>query len=386
MDSNYYGDDDNLYRMGGNSSNGFSSSSLDHIGTNGNNDKYSSILNGLDSPYSSLTANSHPQSHRGSNAMPGGLTLRNLMDGNGGSSNNYDMGIISNNGRPSNGSLVPWSNGDSHDSGIGNSPPFDSLSSSNGIVNGLGNGLHNNSSNNGHHDSLHLSSINGIWGDLSRALGGLDLSGGGSGSHMASSEKPFLNVGSRSSLDLGTLGRPLIGGWGGGGGSGTPTTSSSANSSSLLMSGGTANNHHHNTLGGGGGGHGSNGHYMNGALDSLPSSRSSTTTEPSPPNSLPFNLHDHHHHHHHQDHHHNNHHQNALDQMVCHALDTNEEDSSASLEDHHLHHQHLHHNNANAIPENVAFCSSSTSSDNTPYHPDEKAPLSCAGDFLSFGN
>jgi hypothetical protein len=70
--------------------------------------------------------------------------------------------------------------------------------------------------------------------------------------------------------------------------------------------------------------------------------------------------------------------------MVCHALDTNEEDSSASLEDHL--HQHHHHINANAIPENVAFCSSSNSSDNTPYHPDEKAPLSCAGDFLSFGN
>ena len=313
---------------GGNSSNGFSSSSLDHIG-NGN-EKFNSILNGLDSPYSSLTSNNHPPPHRvggSSNGVPAGITLRNLLD-----SNNYDLGINGGGGGP-NSSMVPWSNGDSHDSGIGNSPPFDGLN--NGIGNGLS--LHNN------HDSHHISSLNGIWGDLSRALGGLDLS-----SNNLVSEKPFLNIGSRSSLDLGTLGRPLISGWGGG--SGTPS-SSSANSSSLIMS--TANNHHNNL--GGGGGVGSNGHhYMNGgALDSLPSSRSSTTTEPSPPNSLTFNMQE----------------QTtscALDHMVCHALDSKD---SSSLEPE---------NSNNAIPENVAFCSDPTS--------DDKAPMSCAGDFLSFAN
>jgi len=327
LDSNYYGDDDSLYRMGGgNSSNDFSSSSLDHIG-NGN-DKFSSILNGLDSPYSSLTSNNHPMPHRNggsSNGVPAGITLRNLLD-----SNNYDMGMNGGGGGP-NSSMVPWSNGDSHDSGIGNSPPFDSLS--NGIGNGLN--LHNN------HDSHHISSLNGIWGDLSRALGGLDLSGN---KHI--SEKPFPSVGSRSSLDLGTLGRPLISGWGSR--SGTPS-SSSANSSSLIMS--TANNHHNNL---GGVGVGSNGHhYMNGgALDSLPSSRSSTTTEPSPPNSLPFNLQE----------------QTScvLDQMVCHAL---ENEDSSSMEPV---------NSNNEIPENVAFCSDPTS--------DDKAPMSCAGDFISFAN
>jgi KH domain len=312
MDSNhFFGDEDNLYRMGGSSTNGFSSSSLDHIG-NGNTDKFSSILNSLDSPYSSLTANSNP---RGNNGVPAGITLRSLLD-----SNNYDLGLPE---RP-NGSLVPWSHGDSHDSGIGNSPPFDSLSTK---ANGFGgNGLHNNHN---------ISSINGIWGDLSRALGGLDLSG-----NNLSNEKPFLHVGSRSSLDLGTLGRPLIGSWGNG--SSTPT-SSSANSSSLLMS--TANNHLNNL-----GGVGSNGHYLGGAIESLPSSRSSTTTDPSPPSSLPFNLQD----------------QQtscALDQMVCHALEN--KDSSPE-------------NNATLIPETVAFCSDPNS--------DDKAPLSCAGDFLSFAN
>ena len=315
MDSNhFFGEEDNLYRMGGNSSNGFSSSSLDHIG-NGNTDKFSSILNSLDSPYSSLTANSHP---RGSNGVPAGITLRSLLD-----SNNYDLGL----GERTNGSLVPWSHGDSHDSGIGNSPPFDSLSAK---TNGFSNGLHSNQ----------ISSINGIWGDLSRALGGLDLSG-----NNVSNEKPFLHVGSRSSLDLGTLGRPLIGSWGNG--TSTPTCSS-ANSSSLLMS--TANNHLNNL-----GGVGTNGHYIGGAIESLPSSRSSTTTDPSPPSSLPFSLQD----------------QTscALDQMVCHALDVKE--SNLSLEPD---------NNATLIPETVAFCSDPISDEN------KKAQLSCAGDFLSFAN
>ena len=319
LDSNhFFGDEDNLYRMGGSSTNGFSSSSLDHIG-NGNSDKFSSILNGLDSPYSSLTANSQPRGNSTNNGVPAGITLRNLLD-----SNNFDLGL----GERSSSSLVPWSHGDSHDSGIGNSPPFDSLSSkTNGFCT---NGLHDNSNS--------ISSINGIWGDLSRALGGLDLSGGGN----LSNEKPFLHVGSRSSLDLGTLGRPLIG-WGNGS---STATSNSTNSSSLLMS--TANNHLNNL----GGGVTANGHYMGGAIESLPSSRSSTTTEPSPPNSLPFTLQD----------------QTALDQMVCHALvDKKDSDNAVA--------------SANLIPENVAFCSIEPHSEDN-----KKAPMSCAGDFLSFAN
>jgi len=47
--------------------------------------------------------------------------------------------------------------------------------------------------------------------------------------------------------------------------------------------------------------------------------------------------------------------------MVCHALDNKD----SSLEPV---------NSNNEIPENVAFCSDPTS--------DEKAPMSCAGDFL----
>lgn len=152
----YYGDDDNLYRIGGgNSSSGFSSSSLDHLSNNGN-DKFSSILNGLESPYSSLTVNNHA-SHRsvGVNSIPAGITIRNLID-----RNSYDLGI-SNGIKPN--SMIPWSNGDSHDSGIGNSPPFDSMTSG---IGGVGSNLHDNHSN-------QISDMNGIWGDLSRALGGL---------------------------------------------------------------------------------------------------------------------------------------------------------------------------------------------------------------------
>merc|ERR1712038_2085389 len=55
----------------------------------------------------------------------------------------------------------------------------------------------------------------GIWGELNKVLGGLDLNGG-TGNNGTSSvnnhhneiNKQFLNIGSRSSLDLGTLGRP----------------------------------------------------------------------------------------------------------------------------------------------------------------------------------
>ena len=75
----------------------------------------------------------------------------------------------------------------------------------------------------------HEPTLNGIWGELNKVLGGLDLNGAspeaggpgngqmggggnGSGSNASSNNeinKQFLSIGSRSSLDLGTLGRPL---------------------------------------------------------------------------------------------------------------------------------------------------------------------------------
>ena len=80
--------------------------------------------------------------------------------------------------------------------------------------------------------SQHDPTLNGIWGELNKVLGGLDLNGGspdaggpqhvggGNGSNGSSNNeinKQFLSIGSRSSLDLGTLGRPLTdlaGKWG----------------------------------------------------------------------------------------------------------------------------------------------------------------------------
>merc|ERR1711936_322258 len=148
-----------------------------------------------------------------------GMTLANLLD----SSNNY--GDLSRN--------VAWSNGtDSHDSGIGHSPPFEgglgggsvSGNGSNGIgAHSTGNNssapfknsfLNHASSTNGH-DSSNNTLTSGIWGELNKVLGGLDLNGG-TGNNGTSSvnnhhneiNKQFLNIGSRSSLDLGTLGRP----------------------------------------------------------------------------------------------------------------------------------------------------------------------------------
>ena len=53
--------------------------------------------------------------------------------------------------------------------------------------------------------------MNGIWGELNKVLGGLDLngdSGHGLGTcNNEGSKSSFLSIGSRSSLDLGTLGR-----------------------------------------------------------------------------------------------------------------------------------------------------------------------------------
>ena len=113
---------------------------------------------------------------------------------------------------------VAWSNGtDSHDSGIGHSPPFDSGLGGSGTNNGgpMTSGykgfISGTGSNNG--DSLN----SGIWGELNKVLGGLDLNGGSNHpstqqqnnqQHHNEINKQFLSIGSRSSLDLGTLGRP----------------------------------------------------------------------------------------------------------------------------------------------------------------------------------
>jgi len=119
---------------------------------------------------------------------------------------------------------VAWSNGtDSHDSGIGHSPPFDNSLNTGSSAFKSFMGSSGTGSNNQHEPTL-----NGIWGELNKVLGGLDLNGAspeaggpqqmgcggnGSGGSNASSNneinKQFLSIGSRSSLDLGTLGRPL---------------------------------------------------------------------------------------------------------------------------------------------------------------------------------
>jgi len=168
-----------------------------------------------------------------------------------------------------------------------------------------------------------------------------DLSSNNLGSDKPVSEKPFMGVGSRSSLDLGTLGRPLIGGW---------SSTSTQPISQPSAASNTANNH--NVMGGpsntNNGGHFMNGHA--GGLDSLPSSRSSVTTEPSPPSSLPFQL------------------QEAqgtpchLDQLVSNALDNEEPDS----------------NSTTLMNETVAFAVSSASNEDTQ----QPTPLSCAGEFF----
>ena len=130
---------------------------------------------------------------------------------------------------------MAWSNGtDSHDSGIGHSPPFEGgLGGGSGTGNGIGasssssgnssapfknsflQSASNSSNNHEHHSNNTLTS--GIWGELNKVLGGLDLNGG-TGNNGTSSvnnhhneiNKQFLNIGSRSSLDLGTLGRPTL--------------------------------------------------------------------------------------------------------------------------------------------------------------------------------
>lgn len=208
---------------GSSSSNMYFNMNENNVGNNGDNDLFSTS-GGLNSPFSSSSGNlDHVNSILNSDSngfasfKSNGITLANLL----GSSNNFgenDSGSSGGRG----GGQISWSNGtDSHDSGIGHSPPFDG--------NGLGNHGSGSSSafknfmpssgsnNSGAGDST----LNGIWGELNKVLGGLDLSNNGhNGQHhdsptgsgsSANNEinKQFLNIGSRSSLDLGTLGRPL---------------------------------------------------------------------------------------------------------------------------------------------------------------------------------
>merc|ERR1712110_145717 len=211
---------------GSNGLNGFFN--LNDNGSNGDsaNDMFSAPSGGLNSPFSASSGNLDHSSilNNETNGFfksnsHSGMTLANLLD----SSNNY--GDLSRN--------VAWSNGtDSHDLGIGHSPPFEgglgggsvSGNGSNGIgAHSTGNNssapfknsfLNHASSTNGH-DSSNNTLTSGIWGELNKVLGGLDLSGG-TGNNGTSSvnnhhneiNKQFLNIGSRSSLDLGTLGRP----------------------------------------------------------------------------------------------------------------------------------------------------------------------------------
>lgn len=252
MDMN--GMDDHNGFNGYSSSSAFSSSGLDGPLGSGNNlsstssqNKFNSILNGggTDSAFSSLASSGNSGK---------GIILQNILDGSNNFGANDSSLHLSGNGIARN---VPWSNGggDSHDSGIGSSPPFDR------------NG-HHSLFDSIHHDRLEASNGTAIWGDINKLLGNLDLDGPSSNSlrgrnnggpisrnilnhhnpltsnllntvnrfpstgsnngdgqdflngeftcssnssdmnnhHM---QKPFnLNVGSRSSLDLGSLGRP----------------------------------------------------------------------------------------------------------------------------------------------------------------------------------
>ncbi len=196
-------------------SSAFSSSSLDHL-NGGGSSKYSSILNG-----------GHHQQHDYNKSGGGGLNLHNILDG-GGSSGGWGD-----------------SSGNSHNplTGTRSGGPGLAAWSSNGGTDDVRQHLshrggHRGSSpssfeSNGHHVPTHAELTGtGIWGELNinKMLGGLDLNGddhpgGGSsaapgnplmmslmntansGSGDSPSKSAFLSVGSRSSLDLGSLGR-----------------------------------------------------------------------------------------------------------------------------------------------------------------------------------
>eukprot|EP00095_Tigriopus_kingsejongensis_P003183 maker-scaffold91_size383040-snap-gene-1.28 protein:Tk03183 transcript:maker-scaffold91_size383040-snap-gene-1.28-mRNA-1 annotation:"hypothetical protein TcasGA2_TC001207" len=169
-------EDHNSFNGYSSSSSAFSSGGLDgplvnNLSATSSQNKFNSILNGggPDSAFSSLTSSGNSGK---------GITLQNILD----SSNNFGGGNDSlqrhqnsgaGNGTGGMARNVPWSNGgaDSHDSGIGNSPPFDK---------------------NGHHsvlDALHHEhraapdNGTGIWGELNKMLGHLDLNGSSTSSN-----------------------------------------------------------------------------------------------------------------------------------------------------------------------------------------------------------
>jgi len=213
--------------------NGGNGGNSPYFNLNDNNDLFSTS-GGLNSPFSSSSSNlDHVSSILNSDSNcfasfknSSGITLANLLSSssnsggsnNGGNSSNAGSG---NHHQESNGSNnfgeigssrnIAWSNGtDSHDSGIGHSPPFDSNNM--GQNQGFKGFMPNNDP-----------AMTGIWGELNKVLGGLDLNndsngyenghgtsknnGHGSSSALNGGNNGFLSIGSRSSLDLGTLGR-----------------------------------------------------------------------------------------------------------------------------------------------------------------------------------
>jgi len=210
-----------------------------HAGSNGDNDLFSTS-GALNSPFSSSSGNlDHVNSILNSDTngfasfKTSRITLANLLSNSDNVNGFGDIGSSRS---------VAWSNGtDSHDSGIGHSPPFDNaLSSGSSAFKSF---MGSSSASNQHEPTL-----NGIWGELNKVLGGLDLNGaspdvggppqgqvggGNGGCSNASSNndinRQFLSIGSRSSLDLGTLGRPL-----------TDLAGSSTVSGNLIPA-----NHHH---------------------------------------------------------------------------------------------------------------------------------------------
>lgn len=182
---------------------GFNMNENSNGATNGDNDLFSTS-GGLNSPFSSSSGNldhvsSILSSSDNATSTTNGFGFKSNAGGGGGHGITL-ANLLS--------SESAWSNGtDSHDSGIGHSPPFDHHQ------NGQSNGGHSgfsafksfgmNPSSNSHHRDHDPTSLNGIWGELNKVLGGLDLNN----QHEANDNK-FLSIGSRSSLDLGTLGRP----------------------------------------------------------------------------------------------------------------------------------------------------------------------------------
>jgi len=100
--------------------------------------------------------------------------------------------------------------GNSQDSGINNSPPFDKATTTPSVVNGgIGGGVSQQQQ-----QAAVERSGSGIWGDLNKALGGMKISppspkAATAGSH---AHHPLLHEDkmTRASVDLGTLGRPAL--------------------------------------------------------------------------------------------------------------------------------------------------------------------------------